>query len=63
MEAAGGRFSQACAELVRFLAYGGFRKSEAAHIQWQDCDFAGKKIGVWGDPEKRTENGGGAFST
>ncbi len=57
MEAAGGRFSQACADLVRFLAYGGFRKSEAAHIQWQDCDFAGKKIGVWGDPENRTKNG------
>jgi integrase len=43
--------------LVRFLAYGGFRKSEAANVQWQDCDLAGKKIAVWGDPENRTKNG------
>ncbi|MGO8930513.1 MAG: tyrosine-type recombinase/integrase [Limisphaerales bacterium] len=57
MEVAGGRFSRSCADLVRFLAYGGFRKSEAANIQWQDCDFVGKKIAVWGDPENRTKNG------
>jgi len=27
------------ADLVRFLAYGGFRKTEAANITWADCDF------------------------
>jgi len=26
-------------DLVRFLAYGGFRKDEASHITWADCDF------------------------
>ncbi len=38
MEGSGGRFSRACADLVRFLAYRGFRRSEAANVQWQDCD-------------------------
>ncbi len=57
IQEAGGRFSQACADLVKFLAYSGFRKSEAAHIQWQDCDFAGKNIAVWGDPQNKTKNG------
>jgi integrase len=27
------------ADLVRFLAFGGFRKNEAAHVTWADCDF------------------------
>ena len=57
MENAGARFSRSCANLARFLAYGGFRKSEAANIQWQDSDFTGKKITVFGDPESRTKNG------
>jgi integrase len=57
MENAGTRFSHSCADLARFLAYGGFRKSEAANIQWQDCDFAENKITVFGDPESRTKNG------
>ena len=50
------RFSQDCANLVRFLAYGGFRKSEAANITWADCDFAKKEIVVRGDPETGTKN-------
>jgi len=50
------RFSQDCANLVRFLAYGGFRKSEAANITWADCDFAKKEIIVRGDPETGTKN-------
>ena len=45
------RFSKDCANLVRFLAYGGFRKSEAANITWADCDFEKKEIVVRGDPE------------
>ena len=50
------RFSQDCANLVRFLAYGGFRKSEAASITWADCDFDKKEIIVRGDPETGTKN-------
>jgi integrase len=50
------RFSQDCANLVRFLAYGGFRKSEAAYITWADCDFKKKEILVRGDPETGTKN-------
>jgi integrase len=57
IEKSGGRFSKPCADLVRFLAYGGFRKSEAANVLWQDCDFSGKKIIVHGEPENRTKNG------
>jgi integrase len=42
---------------VRFLAYGGFRKSEAAQITWADCDFGRGKVIVRGDPETGTKNG------
>jgi len=56
MEKAGGRFSKSCADLVRFLAYGGFRKSEAANVTWADCDFARNKIAVRGDAETGTKN-------
>jgi len=38
--------SQQCAELVQFLAYGGFRKTEAANVTWADCDFGRKEIRV-----------------
>jgi len=50
------RFSRHCADLVRFLAFGGFRKSEAANITWADCDFDKKEIIVRGDPETGTKN-------
>jgi len=50
------RHSQDCANLVRFLAYGGFRKSEAANITWADCDFEKMEIIVRGDPETGTKN-------
>lgn len=52
----GGRFSRDCSYLVQFLAYGGFRKSEAAAITWADCDFKKKEITVRGDPEHGTKN-------
>jgi integrase len=39
IEQAGAWCSQECADLVQFLAYGGFRKAEAANITWDDCDF------------------------
>jgi len=50
------RFSRDCANLVGFLAFGGFRKSEAAKITWADCDFEKKEITVRGDPETGTKN-------
>ena len=56
IEHSGSRHSKPCAELVRFLAYGGFRKTEAANITWGDCDFTRSKITVRGDPETGTKN-------
>jgi integrase len=50
------RFSRDCADLVRFLAYGGFRKGEAANVTWADCDFEKGEIIVRGDPETGTKN-------
>src|ERR1017187_8235165 len=43
---AGAWCSRDCADLVRFLAYGGFRKTEAANITWNDCDFNSGRIRV-----------------
>jgi integrase len=57
MERAGGRFSRDCADLVRFLSFGGFRLGEAKNITWKDCDFAREGIVVRGDPEEATKNG------
>jgi integrase len=56
IEKGGGRYSQACANLVRFLAFGGFRKSEAANITWADCDLVRQKILVRGNNETGTKN-------
>ena len=47
----GSGFAKSSAELVQFLAYGGFRKSEAKYITWADCDFPRGKIIVRGSPE------------
>jgi integrase len=46
IEEAGAWCSQECADLVRFLAYGGFRKTEAANVTWSDCDFLNGQIRV-----------------
>ena len=56
MEKAGGRFSHDCANLLRFLAFGGFRLGEAKNITWADCDFAREEIIVRGDPDEGTKN-------
>jgi integrase len=56
IETAGGGYSRACANLVRFLAFGGFRKSEAANITWADCDFEKNEIIVRGDALTGTKN-------
>jgi len=46
----------ACADFVEFLAYGGFRKGEAAHVAWADCDMEKGEILVRGDPVTGTKN-------
>lgn len=53
---AGAWCSQDCADLVRFLAFGGFRRGEAAAITWADCDFEREEILVRGDPVTGTKN-------
>ncbi len=57
VENSGSGWSTPCANLIRFLAFGGMRKSEAANVTWADVDFEGGKIIVWGDPLNRTKNG------
>jgi integrase len=56
LERGGGRDSRNCAALVCFMAYGGFRKKEAANISWGDCDFSKNVITVIGDPVTSTKN-------
>jgi integrase len=51
-----GGYNHRCSSLVRFLAFGGFRKSEAARVTWADCDFNKGEIIVRGDPETGTKN-------
>ncbi len=51
IESSGSGFSKPCGELVQFLAFGGFRISEAKYITWADCDFGRGKITVNGEPE------------
>jgi integrase len=43
---AGAWCSRECADLVQFLAYGGFRKTEAANITFADCDFGNGQVRV-----------------
>ena len=57
VQGGGGGSSRHCADLVRFLAFGGFRKSEAANITWGDVDFQREEITVLGDEHHGTKNG------
>lgn len=50
------RFSNDAADLIEFLAFGGYRKSEAENIRWSDCDFERGEILVRGDDETGTKN-------
>ena len=56
IEKSDGGWNHRCSALVRFLAFGGFRKGEAANITWADCDVEKKEIVVRGDPETGTKN-------
>jgi integrase len=56
IEHCGWVYAKDSADMVRFLAYGGFRKTEAANITWADCDFVKGKIIVRGDPVTGTKN-------
>ena len=56
IENAGGRFSKDCADLLRFLTFGGFRLGEAGNITWADCDFGREEIVVRGDLVEGTKN-------
>jgi len=40
------RHSKPCAFFVQFLAFSGFRKSEAANVIWQDCNFDNGTISI-----------------
>lgn len=56
MEKAGGRDSRNCANFVRFLAFTGCRKGEAAKVTWGDVEFKKGRIAVRGDAETGTKN-------
>jgi integrase len=56
IEDSDGGWNHRCADLVRFLAFGGFRKSEAANVTWSDCDFDKGEILVRGDNSTGTKN-------
>lgn len=56
MESAGGRDSRNCADLVRFMAFGGFRLGEAGSVTWADCNFTKSEVTVRGDAATGTKN-------
>lgn len=56
VESVNRRYSKACADLIRFLAFGGFRKSEAKNVTWSDCDFVKEEILIRGDENTGTKN-------
>jgi integrase len=58
IETSGSGFAKPCANLVRFLAYGGFRITESKFITWADCDFDKGAITVRGEPETGTKEAG-----
>lgn len=45
-----------CADLVEFLAYGGFRKAEAANVLQKHVNFQRREIRVTGDSVHKTKN-------
>ena len=49
IKTSGSGWSKPCADMVRFLAYGGFRLTEANNVTWGDVDLAKGEIIVRGD--------------
>ena len=49
IENSGSGWSKPCANMVRFLAYGGFRLTEAKNVTWGDVDLTKGEIVVRGD--------------
>lgn len=56
IETAGAWCSRDCADFVRFLAFSGCRKGEAAQVEWRDVDLAKGELVVRGDAETGTKN-------
>lgn len=56
VKSAGNGFARPAAELMQFLAYGGFRIGEAKWVTWADCNFKRGEIVVRGHPETSTKN-------
>lgn len=56
VKTSGSGFAKPAGELIEFLAYGGFRKSEAKFISWGDCNFGRGEIIIRGHPETGTKN-------
>jgi len=56
IDSGGSRDSRNCGDLVRFLAYSGCRRGEAAWVRWSDCDFLAGRITLRGDPKTGLKN-------
>ncbi len=56
IENARGRFSRACADMVRFLAFSGCRIDEARRVLFGDIDWEREEIAIKGDPITATKN-------
>ena len=52
----GSGYAPSSAELVQFLAFGGFRIGESKFVTWADCDFKRGEILIRGHPETATKN-------
>jgi len=57
IESGGSGKSKPCADPVKFLAYSGCRKMEAANVTWADINFDTGKLHIHGDPLDGTKNG------
>ena len=56
VRASGSGFARPAADLVQFLAYGGFRIGEARYVTWGDCDSSKGELIVRGHPDTGTKN-------
>lgn len=56
IEGGGGRFSRACADFVRFLAFSGCRLNEARQVRWHDVHLGRMEIRVPNSKSAKTNN-------